>query len=90
MCQMTGTAPSILLHPLDFLGAEDAPALRFFPGMDIPRERKLELVAETIDLMATRYELVTMREHASRLRNERLRKMTPDFAPAPTREAVSG
>jgi peptidoglycan/xylan/chitin deacetylase (PgdA/CDA1 family) len=90
MCQMTGTAPSILLHPLDFMGAEDAPALRFFPGMDIPRERKLELVAETLDLMGARYELVTMREHASRLRNDRLRKMAPDFPPAPTREAVSG
>ena len=35
---MTGTNPSLLLHPLDFMGREDCPALAFFPGMDLARD----------------------------------------------------
>lgn len=85
MCRLTGTAPSILLHPLDFLGAEDAPALRFFPGMDLPLDRKLALVAEAIDVMGKHHDLITMREHAARLRDERLPKLPMNFPPAPER-----
>jgi hypothetical protein len=64
-CRLAGTEPSILLHPLDFLGREDCPALGFFPGMDLARSRKLALVAELFDLLCARVEVVTMREHAS-------------------------
>jgi hypothetical protein len=67
MCALTRTQPSILLHPLDFLGAEDCRELAFFPGMDLGRDRKLALVGEALDLMADRYELLTMRAHAQRL-----------------------
>ena len=35
MCRLSGTVPSLLLHPLDFLGSDDEPELGFFPGMDI-------------------------------------------------------
>jgi hypothetical protein len=66
MCRTTGTAPSILLHPLDFLGAEDTQSLAFFPGMDLPRERKLALVGEVCDALVAKFELVTMAEHARR------------------------
>jgi hypothetical protein len=73
----------MLLHPLDFLGAEDVSALRFFPGMDLPRDDKLALVGECLDLMGRHYDLVTMREHARRTGSTgRLRLLEPDFAPA--------
>lgn len=88
MCRLTGTAPSMLLHPLDFLGAEDVSALRFFPGMDLPRARKLELVAECIDLMSEHYEIVTMREHARRLKHDALNRIEPDFPNSPQRIAA--
>lgn len=67
MCALTRTQPSILLHPLDFLGCEDVGALAFFPGMDLPRDRKLELVSEALDRLNERFEVLTMREHAERL-----------------------
>lgn len=67
MCALTRTRPSILLHPLDFLGREDVKELAFFPGMDLPRDAKLALVGESLDLMAERFELLTMRAHAERL-----------------------
>jgi hypothetical protein len=85
MCALTGTQPSILLHPLDFLGHEDVHELRFFPGMDLPRARKLALVGEALDLMARRYQLTTMRAHADYLLSTRALPMRPaqaDFAGA--------
>lgn len=79
MCALTRTQPSILLHPLDFLGREDVKELAFFPGMDLPRADKLALVGEALDLMAQRYELVTMRGHAERvLQAGDLRVMQPE------------
>ncbi len=80
MCQLTSTQPSILLHPLDFLGSDDnLPEVAFFPGMNIPRERKLALVSEALELMGSRYELLTMRGHADRLRQgQGLKVLTPE------------
>jgi peptidoglycan/xylan/chitin deacetylase (PgdA/CDA1 family) len=65
-CSVGNVQPSILLHPLDFLGREDCPSLRFFPGMDLPIDRKLAAVDELMDLLVRRFEIVTMREHANR------------------------
>lgn len=65
-CRLAGTQPSILLHPLDFLGREDCAALSFFPGMDLPRDRKLALAAELLEIFSARFTPVTMGEHAAR------------------------
>ena len=67
LCRLTGTQPSILLHPLDFLGAADAPPLQFFPGMDLPCAHKIAVVADVIDRLAEHHDLLTMRQHADRL-----------------------
>src|SRR5262245_23603858 len=40
VCKLLGVGPSVLLHPLDFLGAEDEPNMRFFPGMSLPLAKK--------------------------------------------------
>jgi peptidoglycan-N-acetylglucosamine deacetylase len=69
LCEMTGTQPSLLLHPLDFLGIEDlgdGRELSFFPGMNIPRERKLELVNRVLQAYADRFTILTMEQHAER------------------------
>ena len=51
LCRATGSPPSLLLHPLDFLGAEDVPELSFFPGMGKPAAWKLAKVEETLDVL---------------------------------------
>jgi hypothetical protein len=79
-CRLTGTQPSILLHPLDFMGSEDCPSLAFFPGMDVARERKLAIVSDLFDILAARHELVAMREHARRA--SAVREGLPTLAPA--------
>ena len=52
LCRLRGVAPSMLLHPLDFLGCEDEPELAFLPGMKLPRDKKVELVGSTLEMIA--------------------------------------
>jgi hypothetical protein len=80
MCRLTRTPPSILLHPLDFLGRDDdLKELAFFPGMDMHRDVKLEIAGEVVDALARSYEIVTMRGHAERVaRAQSLRTRQPE------------
>ncbi len=64
-CRTTGTEPSLLLHPLDFLSGDDAPELKFFPGMNLPVEKKLEFVSELLDGYTKNFDVLTMSEHAA-------------------------
>lgn len=57
--------PSILLHPLDFLGKEDVTSLGFFPAMQVERSKKEEVMDMIFEKLSTSFRLVTMREHAS-------------------------
>jgi hypothetical protein len=63
-CRAMDVAPSFLLHPLDVLGPEDAPQLAFFPGMDVPGDRKRDLVREVLRTLGQRFSLVPMSVHA--------------------------
>jgi hypothetical protein len=64
LCKATKTQPSVLLHPLDFLGCDDVPELKFFPGMQLPAERKLTLVSRALELLSEHFTVVPMRDHA--------------------------
>jgi hypothetical protein len=64
LCRLSGTAPSLLLHPLDFLGSDDIQALTFFPAMGMNGGMKLELMATLIRVVMDHYTVVTMQEHA--------------------------
>lgn len=64
MCRLTGTELSLLLHPLDFLGGDDIPDLKFFPGMNLPGERKLELVSRVLQEISKHYEVMSLGRHA--------------------------
>jgi peptidoglycan-N-acetylglucosamine deacetylase len=64
LCRLTGTQPSLLLHPLDFLGCEDVPALSFFPGMSLPSPKKLATLSQAIALLTRNFRVVSMQEHA--------------------------
>lgn len=66
MCRLTGTEPSILLHPLDFLGQDDDGDgdLAFFPAMGMVSGRKLEMVSRALETMSRQFEIVNMNRHA--------------------------
>jgi hypothetical protein len=59
-----GIQPSILLHPLDFLGPDDAPELAFFPGMALGLDTKLSIVDSMLTALQRGFEVVNMNEHA--------------------------
>jgi hypothetical protein len=63
LCKIFKVAPSILLHPPDFMGAEDAPELSFFPGMNLSREFKLHFVNEVFEELKKNFEIITLNEH---------------------------
>ena len=70
-CRITGTSPSFLLHPLDFIGADDVPELSFFPGMNLPREHKIKIFKYVIQKLSYRYHLVNMSTHAEYVRQNK-------------------
>jgi peptidoglycan/xylan/chitin deacetylase (PgdA/CDA1 family) len=76
LCRLMRVEPSILLHPLDFLGADDDQDLAFFPAMKTSAAKKIEIVSRAIDQLAARFRIVPMREHAAAAR-ERLHSKTP-------------
>ncbi len=69
MCRATGVQPSLLLHPLDFLCGEDAKELAFFPGMNLPIEKKLGLVSDFLASYTEHFDVVNMRAHADAFRS---------------------
>jgi hypothetical protein len=64
LCRLTGTQPSLLLHPLDFMDINDAPELQFFPAMKLAADKKMQLLENCLRMMEKHYQLVPMKEHA--------------------------
>jgi peptidoglycan-N-acetylglucosamine deacetylase len=64
-CRWRGVAPSFLLHPLDFLGPEEAPELSFFPGMSLPLERKLKVADSALAAISKHFRVLPMEGHVA-------------------------
>jgi peptidoglycan/xylan/chitin deacetylase (PgdA/CDA1 family) len=67
LCRTTRTQPSLLLHPLDFLGGDDVSELAFFPAMGISGAQKLDLITEFLEMLGERFQALPMAEHADQL-----------------------
>ncbi len=67
-CRMTGTEPSFLLHPLDVIGGDQVPELKFFPGMDVSSARKTALLERVLRTLGKSFDLVPMSVHARRIK----------------------
>ena len=67
LCSLRGVEPSILMHPLDFLGVDDVDSLQFFPGMGLTGERKRQTIVRCLELFARRFRVVPLREHAAEI-----------------------
>lgn len=80
LCRLTGTQPSILLHPLDFIGCDDTRSLSFFPAMRMESSRKLDVMSELFRQLSNSYQLVTMEEHADWVQKEQ--KLNSKLIPA--------
>jgi len=67
MCQLSGTEPSLLLHPLDFLGGDDVSELAFFPAMKMAGAQKLALMDRILRILSSRYSVLQLGAHAGEL-----------------------
>lgn len=65
LCKLTNKEPSLLLHPLDFMGKDDDKDLAFFPGMQLDSQAKIDFIGDVITHLKKSYRPVTMSEHAS-------------------------
>ncbi|QDU90010.1 Polysaccharide deacetylase [Pirellulimonas nuda] len=59
-CRLAGVAPSMLLHPLDLLGGEEAPLLSGFPGMGLGREAKAAALDRLLKTITDRFQVCTI------------------------------
>lgn len=82
LCRLTGTQPSLLLHPLDFLGADDGLApLAFFPGMSVPAAVKMAWLDAFLGLFARSFTVLPMARHVDAILDRTpLPSVVPRFA----------
>jgi hypothetical protein len=67
LCCLLGVGPSMLLHPLDFLGGDEIDQLDFFPAMQMPGKKKRAFMARMLGLLAQRFQVVPMGQRACML-----------------------
>ncbi len=80
MCRLNNVQPSLLLHPLDFLGGDDVKELAFFPAMNLPAEKKLLLMSDIVRLYSQHFSPVSMKQHALEVsRAVEYRTLEPNF-----------
>jgi hypothetical protein len=76
LCRLLGVQPSLLLHPLDFLGRDDEPELSFFPAMNQLATDKMEIMASCVDMLMKNFHPLTMAEHAKAISSRKLSRRT--------------
>ncbi len=64
LCRWSDTPPSLLLHPLDFLGGDEVPELAFFPAMNLPGERKVAFVRRILAHFTRHFRVLPLGEFA--------------------------
>lgn len=85
-CQSLGVEPSLLLHPLDFLGGDEEPELAFFPAMKMASAAKQAFIRDLLTDFSKRFDVLTMGEHAARIAVKRLHTVNvPESAGLPER-----
>jgi hypothetical protein len=67
VCRLSGMSPSFILHPLDLVGGDRVPRLRFFPAMDLPSDTKLGLFRRVLRRYRRDFRLVPLAVHALEL-----------------------
>jgi len=80
MCRRIGTQPSLLLHPLDFLGCDDVSELSFFPAMQLKSGIKVSFVSRVLDIFGDKFEVGSMERHAKHASDLDLAHVTPGFS----------
>lgn len=79
VCDAAGVEPSLLLHPLDFMGKDDVSELAFFPGMDQNGATKMDRMNRLFEKIEERYDVLSMEGYARHLEGKAIPNRAPDF-----------
>jgi len=77
LCRLFRTTPSLLLHPLDFVGSDEVPQLAFFPGMSVPSERKLQTLSDLVAIVSRRFSIAPMGDFVAGMQATTSRSLKP-------------
>lgn len=81
MCNLTRTEPSLLLHPLDFMGKADDSDLSDFPAMGLPLARKLDLMETFFEILLESFTPLTVGDHVESIMTcQSLKEFRPTFS----------
>ena len=64
LCKISRVPPSLLLHPLDFLAADEVPELAAFPGFGKNGERKRAFTEQLLDDFRRRFDVMPLSQFA--------------------------
>ena len=64
LCRLFHLGPSLLLHPLDFLGGDEVEELNFFPAMNMPGKKKRAFVYRMLAIYKQCFDVRPMGERA--------------------------
>ena len=79
LCRAMRVQPSLLLHPLDFLGNDDVSELAFFPAMKLRWQEKRQRLDWPLDNLRSRHAVLPLGPYADCMRkSSRLRSTSPD------------
>jgi len=65
LCKTRHIEPSFLLHPHDLLGGDEVPELRFFPGMDLSVNRKIEMFHAAMKRIRRHFNPIDITDYAN-------------------------
>lgn len=77
LCRLNRIEPSMLLHPLDFLGGDEEPELAFFPGMKQAGAVKRRRLQNYLASLANCFTLQTQGEAAAKLDGREYSRRAP-------------
>ncbi len=77
LCRLARVEPSLLLHPLDFMGCDDTDRLSFFPAMKVPHQQKLQLAGELFAMLQRQFRCVCMSDNAAAVQARAVKQQLP-------------
>ncbi|MCP4202863.1 MAG: polysaccharide deacetylase family protein [bacterium] len=72
LCRLRAVPPSIVLHPLDFLGCDDTEALSFFPAMQRESRWKLDQASRYLAILTEKFNVVPIGRQLDLMASEKL------------------
>ena len=79
MFKLTNSQPSYLLHPLDLISGDKVPQLAFFPGMNIPTDKKVDVFKYVLRKIKANFDILPMLNFADEYvkQKENLKELKP-------------